>query len=76
MSSLKRMRQESPQAAEVLKEWHQVYHMFRVTAYCFVKASFAYVEERFEEALDLFTVAYMLNVKITEMPPLVSFFVN
>ena len=76
MTSLKRMRQESPQVAEVLKEWHQVYHMFRVTAYWFVKAAFAFVEEKFEEALELFIVAYTQNSKIPEVPPMVRLFIN
>lgn len=70
------LKQGSPLANGPLQAWHQAYHLFRMSASCFVKGADAFFRDRFEEALDLFTTTYNVSVKIHERPPAVSFFLQ
>lgn len=62
------LREEMPEQAAVLREWHQTYHLYRASAYSFVKAIEHFVENKYCEALDLFTVALDVSMKIWEKP--------
>jgi len=70
-ASLARVRGNVQNEADVnhLGEWHQAYHLFRFSAGLFVRGVAAFKTDRFEEALDLFTEAYRISVRIMENPP-------
>ncbi len=70
---LKKFRASNPSTVTELETWHQAYHNFRLSAFCFIKGAEAFQAEKFDVALDYFTNAYKLSVKITEEPPKVYF---
>ena len=90
---LEEMKSKKFAEADALKEWHQVYHLYkihhtimdtlyvyfsqtyhlyRVAVNCFIGAVGAYKKERYEEALDLFIVAYHVNNKVLKKNLLVG----
>jgi hypothetical protein len=55
-----------------LRNWHQAYHSFRVSAQCFVQGVEYLNQAKSEEALDMFFTSYTMSVKIVENPPAVG----
>ena len=70
---LKQRRAKHPHEAEALRQWHQVYHLFRRSVHCFVNGLEAQFSSRFCEALDLYTEAYNYTQKGAEVPVSVRF---
>merc|ERR1712061_115465 len=62
--TLEEMKSKRLAEADVLKEWHQTYHLYRVAVNCLIGAIGSYKNERYEEALDLFIVSYHVNEKV------------
>ncbi len=60
--------------ARALKEWHQAYHTFRLSAHCFIKGADALEAEKYEEALEMLNSCYTLLIRITDRPPKVGSF--
>ena len=65
-------RERQPAATKELMLWHQSYHLFRVTANCFVLGVEEFAKAGYERALDYFTVAYKISARIIEEPPKVN----
>lgn len=63
------LRKSRSMAAMELREWHQAYHLFRVSAHCYVMGVDNFLIQKFECSLDLFIIAYNVSVKIMESPP-------
>ncbi len=72
---LEAMRKNQPGVDGDLKNWHQAYHNFRLSAHCFVKGTEAFAHDKFDEAVEFLTVAYALNTKIQENPPIVILYI-
>ena len=70
-STLLQIRDQYPQESQLLKDWHQAYHNFRVSAHCFVSGVEEFIAKDFEEALDHMAISYHLNIRIAENPPAV-----
>ena len=49
--------------------WHRAYHQFRIVVNYFVLGVEKYTDNMLEEALELFTISYIVNEKIIEDPP-------
>lgn len=73
---LKELRKSNLTWSQLLKSWHQAYHCFRVSANCFVLGTEAFVEKKYDEALDLFMACYIFNQRNNEEGPTVSDEVN
>lgn len=62
-------RLQRPAEAAKLKEWHQAYHMFRVSANAFILGVDQMCMQKYEEALDSLTVSYNISQRISERDP-------
>jgi len=63
------IRQMDSQIEQELLLWHRAYHQFRIVVNYFVLGVENYTENVLEESLELLTVSYVVNEKITEEPP-------
>ena len=62
-----RQRRANYQAeATLLKQWHQIYHWFRMSAHCLVSGLDHLCQHQFEESLDMFTEAYNYTARLHE----------
>ena len=68
-SRLRERRSTHAKEASTLRQWHQAYHSFRVSANCFVDGVNAYLDQKYEESLDLFIMAYNISYKISNQLP-------
>lgn len=71
-AKLETLRTQRSSDAQKLREWHQAYHLFRVSANAFVLGVEQMCMEKYDEALDSLTVAYNISQKVSERGPEVS----
>ena len=69
---LTQRRTKHPHEASALRQWHQAYHCFRRSVYCFIQGLEAFLASKNQEALDLFTEAYHYTSKALSVPVAVS----
>ncbi len=69
---LAQMKKSRPDETRELKSWHQAYHTFRLSAHSFVKGAGLLAAQKYNEALEYLTSAYILNTRIIDGPPVVS----
>jgi len=63
---LRQRRAQNPTEAAILKQWHQIYHWYRMSAHCLVSGLDHLCQHQFEESLDMFTEAYNYTVGLYE----------
>ena len=63
---LRQRRAQYQVEASLLKQWHQVYHWFRMSAHCLVSGLDHLCQHQFEESLDMFTEAYNYTTRLQE----------
>lgn len=71
-NQLAQLRKSRPADEDKLKRWHQAYHMFRLSAHCFVRGAELLTAEKNEDSLEFLTSAYSLSIRIINGPPMVS----
>ena len=64
---LRQRRAQYQTEANVLKQWHQIYHWFRMSAHCLVSGLDHLCQHQFEESLDMFTEAYSYTIRLQEI---------
>ena len=63
---LRQRRQQNQTEAAILKQWHQIYHWYRMSAHCLVSGLDHLCQHQFEESLDMFTESYNYTVRLYE----------
>lgn len=63
------MKQIQASIDQDILHWHRAYHQYRIAVHYFVLGVEKYEDNKFEEALELLTVSYVVNEKILEDPP-------
>ena len=63
---LRQRRAQYQLEATLLKQWHQIYHWYRMSAHCLVSGLDHLCQHQFEESLDMFTEAYNYTVRLHE----------
>ena len=62
-------RQQFPNDAQALRDWHQLYHWFRRSVHCFVNGLEAFLLHKFDRSLDLLTEACLYTTKLLDTKP-------
>ena len=72
---LKQRRAKHPHEAASLRQWHQVYHLFRRSVHCFISGLEAQMATKYNQALELYTEAHnfttfgaSISVSVSFMP--------
>ena len=63
---LRQRRAQYQLEASLLKQWHQIYHWYRMSAHCLVSGLDHLCQHQFEESLDMFTEAYNYTLRLHE----------